>query len=88
MTIKIANVSEEHWRYESLCSHIGEGQTEFEQAATMRRTWLERLAREGYLTITAVIDEKGHTIGFVHLVPIESPILTIDFRLVYAHAHS
>ncbi len=100
MAIKIVNISEGLWRYVSLCSHIGEGQTEFAQAAVMRRTWLEREYRTGNIMIKVAIDEKGHPLGFVHLVPIESPIsammgedlwiipcLTIDFQCVYQNIH-
>jgi GNAT superfamily N-acetyltransferase len=100
MAINIVNISEEYWQYVSMCSHIGEWQTKFEQAAAMRRTWLERRAREGNITIKVAVDEKGHPLGFVHLVPIESPVsammgedlsvipcLTIDFRRVYQNIH-
>lgn len=74
MFIRIVNVSEELWRYASLCSRIGERQTEFVQAAVMKRTWLERIARERNITIKVAIYEKGHPLGFLLLVPIESPI--------------
>jgi GNAT superfamily N-acetyltransferase len=100
MAVKIVNVSEEHWQYVSLCSHIEEGGTEFKHAAAMRRTWLERITREGNITIKVAVDEKGQPLGFVHLVPIESPIsammgedlwvipcLTKDFRRVYQNIH-
>lgn len=101
MVVKIVNVSEEYWRYVSLCSHVGEVTMEFEQAAAMRRTRLERASREGNITIKVAVDEKDHPLGFVHLVPIDPlisemmgeedlwviPCLTIDFQRVYQNIH-
>ena len=96
MVIKVVNASEGNWRYVSLCTHIDEGQKEFEQAAAMRQTWLDRRSREGHIAIKVAIDGKGNPLGFVHLVPIQAPIsamigedlwvipcLTIDFQRVY-----
>jgi GNAT superfamily N-acetyltransferase len=100
MVIKVVNASEGYWRYASLCTHIDEGHTEFEQAAAMRQTWLEKRSREGHIAIKVAIDGKDNPLGFVHLVPIQAPMsamigedlwvipcLTIDFQRVYKNIH-
>jgi GNAT superfamily N-acetyltransferase len=96
MVIQVVNISKGYWRYVSLCTHIDKGQMEFEQAAAMRQSWLtERTQNETIITKVA-IDESGNPLGFVHLVPIESPLsamrgkelwvipcLTINYHRVY-----
>lgn len=100
MVVKVVSASEGYWRYVSLCTHIDEGQTEFKQAAAMRQSWLEKMSHKGTIIIKVAIDETGNPLGFVHLVPIESPMsammgkdlwiiscLTINYHRVYNNIH-
>jgi GNAT superfamily N-acetyltransferase len=96
MVVKVVNAVERYWRYVSLCTHIDKDHTEFEQAAAMRQSWLKEMSPNGSIITKVAIDESANPLGFVHLVPIESPLsammgkdlwvipcLTLNYHRVY-----
>jgi hypothetical protein len=72
--VRVINVNDDCWRYVSLCTHIDEVTSERVKASKMRLAWLkERVKVEG-MVIKVAINDDGKALGFIHCVPIESPL--------------
>ena len=100
MSIRVVDADDEHSRYVSLCTHIDEKGPVRMRAADMRLQWLKNQAKLGGMKTKVAIDENGKPLGFIHIVPIESPssgmigrdlmvipCLTINYQLVYKRVH-
>jgi len=97
MSIKVVDAEDEHWRYVSLCTHVDEENPDNLHAAYMRLEWLRQAKDVG---TKVAVGEDGTPRGFIHMVPIESPLsgmtgksfmaipcLTLNYQLVYAQTH-
>ncbi|MEE9510111.1 MAG: hypothetical protein V3V81_06425 [Candidatus Bathyarchaeia archaeon] len=98
--VRVINVNDDYWRYVSLCTHIDEINSEQLKSSKMRLACLkERTEAEG-LVIKVAINDDGTALGFIHCVPIESPLsqmigseltvipcLTVNYQLVFNRVH-
>lgn len=98
--VHVINVNGDYWPYVSLCTHIDEETSERVKASKMRLAWLKERANEKAVVIKVAINDDGKALGFIHCVPIESPLsqmigselmvipcLTINYQLVFNRVH-
>jgi len=100
MAVSVVDAGEEYWRYVSLCTHVDERRPDTLRAAEMRLEWLRQQAVRHGMRTKVALGRDGKPLGFVHMLPVESPLsgmigrgltaipcLTIDYQLVYAQRH-
>lgn len=100
MPIRVVDAGERHMRYVSLCTHVDEEDPDHVRAAEMRMRWLKGRSGLGGMRTKVALGEDGEPLGFIHMIPIGSPVsgmigrglmvipcLTINYQLVYAQRH-
>ena len=98
--VRVIDVNDEYWRYVSLCTHIDEVNFEREKTSKIRLAWLKERVKVGGMVIKVAINDDGKALGFIHCVPIDSPLsqmigselmvipcLTINYSLIYSRVH-
>lgn len=98
--VRVINVNDDYWRYVSLCTHIDEVNSERVKTSKMRLAWLKERTKAEGMVIKVAISDGGKALGFIHSVPIESPLsqmigselmvipcLTINYQLVFNRVH-
>ena len=98
--VRVINVNDDYWRYVSLCTHIDEINSERVKASNMRLACLKERFKVDGLVIKVAISDDGKALGFIHCVPIESPLsqmigseltvipcLTVNYQLVFNRVH-
>lgn len=92
--MQVIDLTDEHMRFVTVCTHDDDMDNDREKAAPERETWLKDNLAKG-LRVKVVVD-NGKPVGFVHCLPIELgawgmsgidimtiPCLTLKYSYVY-----
>lgn len=68
--MKVVDLTDEYFRFVSLCTHIDDPNEERDSIVSIRESWLREAMAKG-LIVKVAVDEKGKPVGFAHCLPIE-----------------
>jgi len=92
--MRVVDLSDEHMRFVTVCTHIDDPNEERDRVTWVRESWLSNTLAKG-LKVKVAIDD-GRPVGFAHCLPIELgtwgmsgkdlmtiPCLTLKYNRVY-----